>query len=161
MNSICVPRSLLFINFYNDAYSYCKQGNLHVQNWQPRGYFSPPWRLHPRIRGLFCCKSNTTSVQKPTTPHYAASTYVHHVPILDGGCSDSSYRESDIKHLPPPVTSNPPLCITAATGDRIHSVGTTSRSFNDTESRKPPHKYFQGFWFWPCSLSPLTRRFHK
>jgi hypothetical protein len=26
------------------------------------------------------------------------------------------------------------LCITAATGDRIHSVGTTTRSFNDTET---------------------------
>ena len=66
--------------------------------------------------------------------HTAASTHAHHVPILDGGCSDSSYRESDVKNLPPPVTSNPSLCITAATGDRIHSVGTTSRSFNKTET---------------------------
>ena len=74
------------------------------------------------------------SVQTNTPAHHAASTYAHHVPILDGGCSDSSYRESDIKHLPSPVTSNPPLCITAATGDRIHSVGTTSRSFNETET---------------------------
>ena len=70
---------------------------------------------------------------KQATP-VAASTYAHHVPILDGGCSDSSYRESDVKNLPPPATSNPSLCITAATGDRIHSVGTTSRSFNKTET---------------------------
>ena len=79
---------------------------------------------------------NISAQIKQATP-VAASTYAHHVPILDGGCSDSSYRESDVKNLPTPVSSNPSLCITAATGDRIHSVGTTSRSFNKNTETRP------------------------